>query len=223
MKQQISLKRFIYNSNVASGKNLLVRLHDGFDLVTNVRENKSTDEGDARTKTGGGDGFYVAFGGTLEIRSVQSINMVGGASGDKAGEIVIRRNEFGNQKINTTLTAAVVTAESGATVKITSQNTVSGKGKHAQVVFKGGTSNYVKCTDAMVNIKGGSCYMDGVTFRQIQGTETNTHTAFRATGTYDTNGVQIINCNFEDIYPVHSTTETGDGAAVFLTRAITRQ
>lgn len=202
-----------YNSAVASGEKLLVRLHDGFDLCKNIRTGEVT-SGTVDTSFGG-TGFKVASGGTLEIRSVQSINMVGGASGDQAGEIVIRRNEFGNQKINTTFTAAVVTAESGATVKITSQNPVSGKGKHAQVVFKGGTSNYVKCTDAMVNIKGGSCYMDGVTFRQIQGTTTNTHTAFRATGYYTADGVQIINCNFEDIYPVHSTTETDDGAAVF--------
>lgn len=207
-------KVYCYNSKVNNGEKLLVRLHDGFDLVNTAKTSGGT--------TYTGEGFKVASGGTLEIRSVQSINMTGGYGGDtatstpadKAGEVVIRRNAFGSQTYNSTFTAAVVTAESGATVKITSQNPVSSKGKHAQVVFKGGTSNYVECTDAMVSIKGGSCYMDGVTFRQIQGTTTNTHTAITATGDYTSDSVQIINCNFEDIYPVRSTTGTGDGAAV---------
>ncbi|MGN1458429.1 MAG: hypothetical protein ACI4XP_10860, partial [Acutalibacteraceae bacterium] len=224
-------KVYMYNSAVASGEKLLVRLHDGFDLVTNVRENESTTEGDASTKTGGGDGFYVASGGTLEIRSVQSINMTGGYPNDKAGEVVIRRNRFQAQEDNTTFTAAVVTAAEGSTVKITSQNPVSGKGKHAQVVFRGGTVNYVACTDAMLNLSGGdpsasatpaisNFTIDGASFRQIQSTASNELTAITASGRFGT--FNIENTNFEDVYSTKAVDGTNrEGAAVFLDTGFT--
>lgn len=188
-------KVYRYNSNVKNGEKLLVRLHDGFDLVTKVNTQQYT-----------GEGFYVEGGGELTIRSVQSVNL-----GD---EITLRRNRFGTQSVNSTFTATVVNVGKGGTLKVDNRNIVSdyaATGKsyadHARIVFRGGTSNYVEAEGAMINTinkyAGGSngissWELNGVTFRQIQGTASNELSALFAYGNFS--NFSVTNCNFEDVY-----------------------
>lgn len=189
-------KVYRYNSNVANGEKLLVRLHDGFDLVTKVN-----------TQTYIGEGFYVEGGGELTIRSVQSVNL-----GD---EITLRRNRFA-QTVNTTFTNTVVNVGKGGKLKVDNRNNVGSYADHARIVFRGGTSNYVEATGAMINTineyAGGSngissWELNGVTFRQIQGTASNELSALFAYG--DFSKLSVTNCNFEDIYSCKNSTTDG--------------
>lgn len=185
-----------FNSSVAAGQKVLVRVSGDCDVALRADTNSSGGLGTADIGTS--TGLYVTDGGTLEVKSVV---------GDSTGEVTIGRNAFGDQTINTTYLEPIINVEKGGTLNITNDG-------HSKIVFKGGTSNYVKATNSIIRTVAGGTgsskwSIDGVKFKQIT-TAQNTKYGYAPCVLAYANfsDFTMKNCDFIDVFPKKGTAPT---------------